>query len=200
MRCGQSPYHIRIWGWRRRSEIALSDRCALWPRGRRTSLPSGVWSGLRTRLALLLLGARARTACVSNIEQLPQVCSAMIVGGVMAREACAPAYTATRSAMMASFLPFLIATKNLEISDRSFDAETMGIIGDAFDKACKEMHDQTQPDSLQESIAGRLIDIAARGERDPKKMCESALISLGLAPNRFTIRRPQISPLRARFA
>jgi len=25
---------------------------------------------------------RARTACVSNIEQLPQVCSAMIVGGV----------------------------------------------------------------------------------------------------------------------
>ena len=115
----------------------------------------------------------------------------------MAREACAPAYTATRSARMASFLP-LIATKNLEISDRSFDAETMGIIGDAFDKACKEMHDQTQPDSLQESIAGRLIDIAARGERDPKKMCESALISLGLAPNRFTIRRPQISPLRAR--
>ena len=118
----------------------------------------------------------------------------------MAREACAPAYMATRSPTIASFLPFLIATKNLEISDRSFDAETMGIIGDAFDKACKEMHDQTQPDSLQESIAGRLIDIAARGERDPKKMCESALISLGLAPNRFTIRRPQISPLRARFA
>ena len=50
--------------------------------GRRAPLPSGVWSDLRTRLALLLLGARARTACVSNIEQLPQVCSAMIVGGV----------------------------------------------------------------------------------------------------------------------
>ena len=136
---------------------------------------------------------------VSNIEQLPQVYSAIIVG-VVAREACAAANTATGSATMASFLQFLIATKNLEISDRSFDAETMGIIGEAFNKACKEMHDKIQPDSLQESIAGRLIDIAARGERDPEKMCESALISLGLAPNRFTIRRPQISPLRARFA
>ena len=57
----------------------------------------------------------------------------------MAREACAPACAAARSATMASFLPFLIGIKNLEISDRSFDAETMGIIGDAFDKACKEM-------------------------------------------------------------
>src|SRR5690349_933598 len=117
----------------------------------------------------------------------------------MAREACAPASTAARSVTMAPFLPFLIAIKNLEIFDRSFDAETMGIIGDAFDKACKEMHDKMQPDSLQEGIAGRLIDIAARGERDPEKMCESALISLGLAPNRFTI-RPQISPLSARSA
>jgi hypothetical protein len=74
----------------------------------------------------------------------------------------------------------------------------MGIIGEAFDKACKEMHDPMQPDSLQESIAGRLFDIAARGERDPEKMCQSALISLGLVPNRFTIGCPQISPLRAR--
>jgi hypothetical protein len=84
MRCGQSPYHIRIWVWGRRWEIALSDRCALWPRVvvAAAPLPSGVWSGLRTRLALLLPGARARTPCVSNIEQLPQVCSAMIVGGV----------------------------------------------------------------------------------------------------------------------
>ena len=99
---------------------------------------------------------------------------------------------------MPSMLPLLHAPENLEISNRSFDAETTAIISEAFDKVCKEMHDKGQLDSVKEIIANRLIEIAARGERDPEKMSESALISLSLAPNRFTIRRPQISPLRAR--
>jgi hypothetical protein len=100
---------------------------------------------------------------------------------------------------MPSMLPFLYATKNLEISDRSFDAEATALIGQAFDKAWNEMHVRGQPDSWKESIAKQLIEIAAGGERDPEKMSRSALISLGLAPNRFTI-RPQISPLSARSA
>jgi len=95
---------------------------------------------------------------------------------------------------MPSMLPLLYAPKNVEISDRSFDAETTAFIGEAFDKACKEMRDKRQPDSLQQSIAKRLIEIAARGERDPETMCESALISLGLVPNRFTIRCPKFRP------
>ena len=101
---------------------------------------------------------------------------------------------------MPSMLPLLHARENVVVSDRSFDAETTAIIGKAFDKACEEMHDNPQPDWFREGIAKRLIEIAARGERDPKTMCKSALISLGLVPNRFTIRCPQISPLRARSA
>jgi hypothetical protein len=101
---------------------------------------------------------------------------------------------------MPSMLPLLYARENVVISDRSFDAETMGIIGEAFNKACKEMHDKTQPGWFRESIAKRLTEIAARGERDPETMCESALISLGLVPNRFTIRCPQISPAVRRYA
>ena len=97
---------------------------------------------------------------------------------------------------MPSMLPFLYATKNLEISDRSFDAEATAIIGQAFDKAWNEMHVRGQPDSWKESIAKQLIEIAAGGERDPEKMSRSALISLGLAPNRFTIPSRQRSPLR----
>jgi hypothetical protein len=88
---------------------------------------------------------------------------------------------------MASMLPFLYATKSLEISNQSFDSETTAIICLAFDKACKEINDQGQLDSLREIIAKRLIAIAARGERDSEKMSQSALISLGLTPNRFTI-------------
>ena len=78
---------------------------------------------------------------------------------------------------MPSMLPLLYARENVVISDRSFDAETTAIIGQAFDKACEEMHDKIQPDWFRESIAKRLIEIAARGERDPKTMCESALIA-----------------------
>ena len=97
---------------------------------------------------------------------------------------------------MPSMLPLLYAREKLEICHRPFEATP--IIGEAFDKVCKEMHDKGQPDLVKEIIANRLIEIADHGERDPEKMCESALISLGLAPNRFTIRHPQISPLRAR--
>jgi hypothetical protein len=84
---------------------------------------------------------------------------------------------------MPSMLPLLYAREKLVISERSFDAETTTIIGEAFDNVCKQVRDKGQPDSLQESIANRLIEIAARGGRDPAEMCESVLISLGWAPH-----------------
>jgi hypothetical protein len=101
---------------------------------------------------------------------------------------------------MSSMLPLLYAREDVVTSDRSFDAETTAIVGKAFDKACEEMHDKTQPRWFRESIAKRLIEIAAGGERDPETMCESALTSLGLVPNRFTIRSPQISPAVRHYA
>jgi hypothetical protein len=75
----------------------------------------------------------------------------------------------------------------LEIFDRSFDPETTASIGQAFENACREMLARGQPASLYDSIAKRLIVLAARGERDPAKLSEAALISLGLKPNRFAI-------------
>ena len=97
---------------------------------------------------------------------------------------------------MAPFLPFLIAIKNLEIFDRSFDAETMGIIGEAFNKACKEMHDKTQPGWFRESIAKRLTEIAARGERDVRICID--LARFGAKPLHNTL--PHISPPVRRYA
>jgi hypothetical protein len=86
---------------------------------------------------------------------------------------------------MASILPLSVPDQILHISDQSFDAETTELICNAFDKTCKELHDSGQPDSVKEVIAKRIIEIAGRGERDPDKMCEAALISLGLKRNRF---------------
>ena len=62
-----------------------------------------------------------------------------------------------------------IAIENFEISDKCFDAEATANIGEAFDRACQEMHGKPQPAWFQESIAKRLIDIAARGECNAEK-------------------------------
>jgi hypothetical protein len=85
-------------------------------------------------------------------------------------------------------LPLLHSTETFDFSGQGFDVETMAIIRQAFDKARKEIHDEGQPTaSVKMMIAERLIEIAAHGERAPDKMCEAALVSLGLKPNRFTI-------------
>jgi len=89
-----------------------------------------------------------------------------------------------RSAAIAQVLRFPLPAKMLQFSDRAFDAETTALICQAFDKVCRALHDRGQPDSVREVIAKRVIEIAGRGERDPDKMCEAALTSLGLVPKR----------------
>ena len=54
----------------------------------------------------------------------------------------------------------------LQISDRSFDAETTALMGQAFDKTCREL-DKGQPASVKEIIAQRIIEIAGRGNAIP---------------------------------
>jgi hypothetical protein len=82
---------------------------------------------------------------------------------------------------MAAILRFPLRAQVLQSSDRAFDAEVTALICQAFDKTCQALHDTGQPDSVK-IIAKRIIDIAGRGERDPQKMREAALSSLGLAP------------------
>jgi hypothetical protein len=82
---------------------------------------------------------------------------------------------------MASTLPF--PDQPLQISDRSFDAEMTALIGQAFDKICRELHDSGQPESVKEIIAKRIIEAAGRGERDPDRISEAVLNSLGLRRN-----------------
>ena len=82
-----------------------------------------------------------------------------------------------RSAAIAQVLRFPLPAKMLQ-------SETTALICQAFDKVCRALHDRGQPDSVREVIAKRVIEIAGRGERDPDKMCEAALTSLGLVPKR----------------
>ena len=58
------------------------------------------------------------------------------------------------------------------------------IMGRAFERACKALHDVGQPAMVKDVIAKRITDIAKTGERDPHQLCERALMALGLPPQR----------------
>jgi hypothetical protein len=75
---------------------------------------------------------------------------------------------------VASILPFI------RKAGTAFDDRVTAIMGDAFDRACKELHDSGQPPIVYEVIARRIIDGARGGERDPVRLRNVGLAALGL--------------------
>ncbi len=61
-----------------------------------------------------------------------------------------------------------------------FPPEVTQIMGEAYERATKSLHDRGQPALVQEIIARRIIDLVAFGERDPQKIAGMALASLGI--------------------
>jgi hypothetical protein len=62
------------------------------------------------------------------------------------------------------------------------DLNLTSAMGEAFERACKSLHDMGQPDIVKEIIAKRIVEVAKTGERDPVQLCERALAALGLKP------------------
>jgi hypothetical protein len=52
-------------------------------------------------------------------------------------------------------------------------------MGEAFDRACKKLHDTGQPPIVYEVIAKRIIDAAKAGERDLVRLRNAGLKALG---------------------
>jgi hypothetical protein len=52
-------------------------------------------------------------------------------------------------------------------------------MGEAFDTACKDLHDTGQPPIVYEVIAKRIIAAAKNGERDPVRLRNAGLLALG---------------------
>jgi hypothetical protein len=63
--------------------------------------------------------------------------------------------------------------------DTVFDADTAAMLGAVFDRTMVALHGDGQPEIVRETIAKRIIAMAAKGERDPDRLCESALAALG---------------------
>ena len=73
-----------------------------------------------------------------------------------------------------SILPFIRKAATV------FDDRVTEIMGEAFDSACKELHDTGQPPIVYEVIAKRIIDATRTGERDVTRLRNVGLAALRL--------------------
>ena len=78
----------------------------------------------------------------------------------------------------------------------NFDDQSVEILGEAYDIACRSLHRKGQPPVVQEFLAKKIIEAAQFGERDPDRLAGIALGMLsplyrevsqrfGLVPNFF---------------
>ena len=65
--------------------------------------------------------------------------------------------------------------------DLNFDPPTTSIVRTAYDRALAELHDRG-PDSVRHALARRIATLASAGERDPDRMCDQALVAVGVLP------------------
>jgi hypothetical protein len=63
--------------------------------------------------------------------------------------------------------------------DTFFGPEATRVMGAAFDKVCRSLHDSGPPSIVKEIIAKRIIDLAREGESDSEQLCDMTLKSLG---------------------
>jgi len=75
---------------------------------------------------------------------------------------------------VASILPFI------RKAGAVFDDRATQTMGEAFDSACKVLHDTGQPAGVYEVVARRIIDAAKNGERDLVRLRYAGLAALGL--------------------
>jgi hypothetical protein len=73
---------------------------------------------------------------------------------------------------VASILPFIRADAS------EFDDYATHAMGAAFDTACAELQDSNLSELVREIIAGRIIEAAKRGERNPQRLCRIALAAM----------------------
>ncbi len=62
----------------------------------------------------------------------------------------------------------------------AFEPDEVAVMTEAFDAACRELHDTGQPHVVREVLAQRIIAAASNGERDPERLLEAALRGLAI--------------------
>lgn len=75
---------------------------------------------------------------------------------------------------IASILPFIRPRSD-------FKDEVTRTMGEAFDAACKQLHDG-HPDDMRDVMAKRIVEAARLGERDVVRLRDVALATIGRCP------------------
>lgn len=65
--------------------------------------------------------------------------------------------------------------------DLNLDPSTTVILRAAYDRALAVLHDRG-PDSVRHALARRIATLASTGERDPDRLCDKALVAVGILP------------------
>jgi hypothetical protein len=60
-----------------------------------------------------------------------------------------------------------------------FESDAVAAMGDAYEQALASF-EALPIKTVREVIAGRIIELAQKGERDPRVLCEKALAALGV--------------------
>ena len=68
------------------------------------------------------------------------------------------------------------------LNGHKFDAETIRLMGLAYETALKALRLADRGDLANEVIAGRIVELAQAGERDPERMCDRVWVEFGLPP------------------
>jgi hypothetical protein len=72
--------------------------------------------------------------------------------------------------LVASIIPF--------IPRGVFDDAATKVMGEAFEAACKSLHETGYAAAMYEIIARRIVEAARAGERDLKRLTDAALVEL----------------------
>jgi hypothetical protein len=68
------------------------------------------------------------------------------------------------------------------LKGREFDAESIRVMGIAFECARSVLHVVPSDDALNEAVAMKIIEHARTGERNPEKLCDFAIAALKTPP------------------
>jgi hypothetical protein len=64
----------------------------------------------------------------------------------------------------------------------SFDTETIVVITEAFETACRDLRLTDRRDPITEVLALKIIEVAKTGERDPNVIRQQAMNNLAAKP------------------
>ena len=72
-------------------------------------------------------------------------------------------------------MPIDPSIEHPSIEHSAFEPEATAAMGEAFEAACKELHDAGKAEVVRELIAEQIIGAASRGELDPARLRKAAL-------------------------